>query len=61
MFNHYLPPSVYRRLPVIYVAAAIVLLFAPLSSLKWIAIGALAAAAWMTFLLRLGPSRDRQS
>ena len=57
MFNRHVPDPIYRHLAAIYLAAAILLLVAPLSRLKWIPILALFLAAGLTLLLRHAPDR----
>ena len=44
MLNIYLPDPIYARLPKIYVALAILMLFTPVGPLKWLLSGGLVAA-----------------
>ena len=48
MFNYYLPESIYRQLPLIYLLAALALALLPLGTFKWLSVGALMLAAGVT-------------
>ena len=60
MFNIYLPEPIYKRLPLIYLAVAAVLVVMPLAPFKWIPVAALLLATVLTHSLRYENRRQAQ-
>ena len=52
MFNVFIPPALYEKLPYIYLVTAALLALLPLSHLRWLPVAALVLAAGITLRKR---------